>query len=314
MPGTVAAVNHRSQAPVQVVRGFCMGAADVVPGVSGGTVALVFGIYTTLIAQVRQGARALGQLARGRPRQVVAELRLVDWWFLLPLLGGIGLALITLAGVISHFLETEPIRTAAVFFGLVVGSLATTVGLVRRWDPRHLGMGALVAVITFVVLGFGSGQVDDPALAFVFVGGMIAICAMILPGISGSFLLLMLGLYDPVLDAVDERELEIIVVFGIGAVLGLAAFSSLLSWALERYEQLMLAGLIGLMVGSLRVLWPWPNGVGSEHSTDGTALALPRGDVWWPIALAVVAGVAIVLLARFAGHRTSAEPVVPADV
>ena len=314
MPGTVAAVNHRSQAPIQVVRGFCMGAADVVPGVSGGTVALVFGIYTTLITQVRQGARALGQLVRGRPRETVAALRLVDWWFLLPLLGGIGLALVTLAGVISHFLETEPIRTAAVFFGLVVGSLATTVGLVRRWDPRHLGMGALVAVITFVVLGFGSGQVDDPALAFVFVGGMIAICAMILPGISGSFLLLMLGLYDPVLDAVDERQLEIIAVFGIGAVLGLAAFSSLLSWALERHEQLMLAGLIGLMVGSLRVLWPWPNGVGSEHSTDGTALALPRGDVWWPIGLAVVAAVSIVLLARFAGHRTSAEPVVPADI
>ena len=291
-----------------------MGAADVVPGVSGGTVALVFGIYTTLVAQIRQGARALSQLVQARPAGFVDELRRVDWWFLLPLLAGIGLAVVTLAGVISHFLETEPIRTAAVFFGLVVGSLATTVGLVRRWDTRHGGVALAVAVVTFVVLGFGSGQIDEPALAFVFVGGMIAICAMILPGISGSFLLLMLGLYDAVLDAVDERDLAIIAVFGAGAVLGLAGFSSLLSWALERHEQVMLAGLIGLMVGSLRVLWPWPNGTGSEHSTDGTVMSLPRGDVWWPIALAALSAVAIVVIARVAGHRTSAEPVIPADV
>ena len=142
---------------------------------------------------------------------------------------------------------------------------------------------------------------DDPALAFVFVGGMIAICAMILPGVSGSFLLLMLGLYHFVLDAVHERDLAIIAVFGVGAVLGLALFSSLLSWALERYEHLMLAGLIGLMAGSLRVLWPWPNGTGATESTNGTVMALPRGDVWWPIALAVIAAVGIVAIARFAG-------------
>jgi putative membrane protein len=291
-----------------------MGAADVVPGVSGGTVALVFGIYPTLIAQVRQGARALGQLVRGRPGEFVTELRRVDWWFLLPLLAGIGIALVALAGVISHFLETEPIRTAAVFFGLVVGSLVTTVGMVRRWDGRHLAMAGVVAVVTFLVLGLGSGQIDDPALAYVFVGGMIAICAMILPGISGSFLLLMLGLYDPVLDAVDSRDLVIVAVFGVGAVLGLAGFSSLLSWALERWEQLLLAGLIGLMVGSLRVLWPWPNGTGSEESTDGAAMTLPQGDVVWPIVLAVGSAVVIVVIAHLAGDRTSAEPVVPADV
>ncbi len=105
-----------------------------------------------------------------------------------------------------------------------------------------------------------------------------------------------------------------IAVFGTGAVIGLALFSSLLSWSLERYEQLMLAGLIGLMAGSLRVLWPWPNGTGSEESTDGAALALPRGDVLVPIVLAVVAAVAIIVVAHLAGDRTSAEPVIPADI
>ncbi|HAS09644.1 MAG TPA: hypothetical protein DCS55_03865, partial [Acidimicrobiaceae bacterium] len=134
-----------------------------------------------------------------------------------------------------------------------------------------------------------------------------AICAMILPGISGSFLLLMLGLYQFVLDSVDERDLVVIAVFGTGAVLGLALFSSLLSWALERHEQPILAGLIGLMFGSLRVLWPWPNGTGSEESTNGAELALPAGDVWWPIGLALLAGAAIVIVARLAGASEAVE-------
>lgn len=288
-----------------------MGAADVVPGVSGGTVALVFGIYATLVDQIRQGARALGQLARLRPSAFVAELKRVDWWFLVPLLAGIGIALVSLAGVISHFLEEEPIRTAGVFFGLVAGSLVTTVSMVKRWDATHLGVAAGVAIVAFAGLGLGSGQVTDPNLGFVFVGGMIAICAMILPGISGSFLLLMLGLYHAVLDAVHDRDLLFIGVFGIGAVLGLAGFSSVLSWALDRWEQLMLAGLIGLMAGSLRVLWPWPNGTGSEESTNGAEMALPAGDVVWPIVLAVIAAVAIIVVARVAGVREATDEPVP---
>src|SRR5699024_9401542 len=133
-------------------------------GVSGGTVALVFGIYTTLVAQIRQGARALAQLVRGRPGECLAERRRVDWLFLLPLLGGIGIALVSLASIISHYLEEEPIRTAAVFLGLVVGSLFTTVHLVHRWGARAVSIAAAAAVVTFVALGFGSGQVQDPAL------------------------------------------------------------------------------------------------------------------------------------------------------
>lgn len=284
-----------------------MGAADVVPGVSGGTVALVFGIYPTLVNQIRQGARALGQLPRLRIGGFFEELRKVDWWFLVPLLLGVGLALVSLASVISHFLEEEPIRTAAVFFGLVAGSLYTTLPMVHRWRGINLGTAATVAIITFLVLGLGSGQTQDPPAAFVFLGGSIAICAMILPGISGSFLLLMLGLYQYVLDSVTERDLAAIAVFGVGAVLGLALFSSLLSWALEWHEQRILAGLIGLLIGSLRVLWPWPNGTGSEESTDGAELALPAGDVWWPIALAVIAAVLIVIVSKLAGAREAIE-------
>ncbi len=283
-----------------------MGAADVVPGVSGGTVALVFGIYADLIAQVREGAHALADLVRGRFGSGIGRIRALDWWFLIPLGGGILVAVVSLASVITHFLEEEPIRTAAVFFGLVVGSLATTVHLVHRWTPPLIATAVGVAAGLFVLLGFGSGQVQEPATIFVFVGGSIAICAMILPGISGSFLLLMLGLYQYVLDAVDARDLAVIAVFGAGAVVGLALFSSALGWAFEHHEQPVLAALIGLMVGSLRVLWPWPNGTGSEESTDGAELALPAGDVVWPIALGALAAVAIVVITRVAGRRTEA--------
>ena len=274
-----------------------MGAADVVPGVSGGTIALVFGIYTELIGQVRQGARALAQLARGRVGGFVEEFKAINWGFLLPLLAGVGVAVVSLASVIDHYLETQPSRTAAVFFGLVVGSIATTLRLVRRWDAQHVGTAVAVGVVAFVVLGLRSGAVEEPTLVQAFFGGMLAICAMILPGISGSFILLMLGLYDGIIHAVDERDLALIAVFGVGAVLGLAGFSSVLTWALDRFEQLLLAGLIGLMAGSLRVLWPWPDG------TETTAMEAPADDVLVPILLAVAGAALIVLVARFASVK-----------
>jgi putative membrane protein len=283
--------------PLQIVRGFCMGAADIVPGVSGGTVALVFGIYEQLVAAVRQGAVALGRLVRLDVKGGITELRRVDWLFLLPLLAGIGLAVLTLAHLIETLLEEQPVRMSAVFFGLVVASIVVAWGYVRRRDARALTVMAVVAAITFVVLGVRSGPVEEPSLPFVFLAGSIAICAMILPGVSGSFLLLMLGVYDSVLGAVNDRDLAVAAVFALGCILGLALFSSLLDWALRHHHDVVMAGLIGLMAGSLRVLWPWPEG------TSTTSLGAPDGD--WPVALllGVVAGVVVLLVARVAGTR-----------
>jgi putative membrane protein len=291
--------------PAQIIRGFCMGAADVVPGVSGGTIALVLGIYTQLIDAVREGAVALGRLLKADVGGAIRALRQVDWLFLIPLLAGIGIAILSLAHTIEVLLEEQPVRMAAVFFGLVVGSLAVTARLVRR-DPQRLGILAAVAVVTFVVLGLRSGPVADPALAFVLVAGAIAICAMILPGVSGSFLLLMLGMYDYVLGAVNERDLVVLAVFAVGAVAGLAAFSSLLHWALNRHTDVVLAALVGLMAGSLRVLWPWPDG------TDGTSLAAPADDVAVPVLLAVVAAAVVVGISRLATVRQQRVDVVDA--
>ena len=276
-----------------------MGAADIVPGVSGGTIALVLGIYTHLIDTVREGAAVLGAAVKGDFSGAVEKFKAVDWAFFIPLLVGIGIAVLALTPVIKHLLETQPVRMAATFFGLVVGSIVVTAQRLQL-DATRAATLVGVAIVAFFVLGLRSGPVSDPALWYVFIAGAIAICAMILPGISGSFLLLMLGVYETTTGAVKDMDLAYIAVFGLGAVLGLAGFSTVLHWALHHYHQLMLAGLTGLMLGSLRVLWPWPNGT---EGTEGNEMWMPSGDVWVPILLAVVGGVAVVAMSLLAGEE-----------
>ena len=276
-----------------------MGAADIVPGVSGGTIALVLGIYTHLIDTVREGAAVLGAAVKGDFSGAVEKFKAVDWAFFIPLLVGIGIAVLALTPVIKHLLETQPVRMAATVFGLGVGSIVVTAQRLKL-DATRAATLVGVAIVAFFVLGLRSGPVSDPALWYVFIAGAIAICAMILPGISGSFLLLMLGVYETTTGAVKDMDLAYIAVFGLGAVLGLAGFSTVLHWALHHYHQLMLAGLTGLMLGSLRVLWPWPNGT---EGTEGNEMWMPSGDVWVPILLAVVGGVAVVAMSLLAGEE-----------
>jgi putative membrane protein len=284
---------------ITVLRGFLMGSADVVPGVSGGTIALVLGIYERLVHAIRTGAGALGSVARGRFRQALERAREVEWSFLLPLLGGIGLAIVSLAALIEHFLEEQPTNTAAVFFGLVAGSILIAWRLVKRWDVTRIATATVVAIVAFLVLGLRSDEITDPSTWLFFVAGAIAIIAMILPGISGSFILLMLGMYEAVLAAVNDREFLIIGVFLVGAVLGLAAFSTILDRALRDHHDTVMAGLIGLMAGSLRVLWPWPDG------TDTARLGAPS-DVAVPLLLAAL-GFAIVTAIGWWGKRSVAS-------
>lgn len=290
--------------PFDVVRGFCMGAADVVPGVSGGTVALVFGIYERLVHNIRQGASVLGAAVRLDVGEARRRLGTVEWWFLIPLLSGIAVAILSLARVIDHLLEHQPIGTSAVFLGLVLGSIPIAWWTLKEPAPVHVPVVVAVAVVTFVFLGLRSEAVDEPSLLFVFVAGAIAVCAMILPGISGSFLLLMLGLYDYVIEAVKDTDLGVLAVFGVGAVLGLALFSSVLDWLLRHYHDFVLAGLVGLMIGSLRVLWPWPDG------TENASLAAP--DSGWPLVLllVVVAAGAVLTVGILARRREDPGAVV----
>jgi len=290
-----------------VARGFAMGAADIVPGVSGGTIALILGIYERLIASIRTGARSLGRLARGDVAGFIEQLKAIEWTFIIPLVAGIGGAVVVLSSVLDRLLTDEPQAMAGLFFGLVVASILVAWKLLSRRDGLRMVVLAVVAIIAFFVLGLQSGAAADPAPLAFFLTGSIAICAMILPGISGSFLMLMIGMYAAFVGAVHDRELTNLAVFVLGAVVGLAVFSTLLSWVLERHRDTLLAGLIGLMAGSLRVLWPWPNGVGvieseADELIDGTVVDWPAsfGEAWLPILLAMVAFAVVVGLNTFA--------------
>ena len=293
-----------------------MGAADIVPGVSGGTIALVFGIYEQLLDNVRRGARAVGSLAKADLRGVGHHLASVQWGFLVPLLVGVLAALGVLASVIEGLLETRPEEMAGLFFGLVGGSIVVAWLLLRDRTTSDLAIMAAVGLVTFLALGFQSGPASNPSPLAFFGAGAVAICAMILPGISGSFLLLMMGMYAAVLGAVHDRnasDLASLAVFGLGAVLGLALFSTALGWLLDRYHNRVLAVLIGLMIGSFRVLWPWPNGVGiisdvEGESISGTGLDWPSLDrLWLPLGLALVAFALVVVTARLAPSASRAS-------
>lgn len=280
-----------------ILRGVFMGSADVVPGVSGGTIAVLLGIYERLIAAISLAAKACGNLLRLDLRSAAARIREVEWGLVLPLLIGIAVAIFTLARVITRLLDDYPEAMAGVFTGLVASSAWVAWRMIRRPDATAAVTTALVAITAFLLLGISGGAVTDPSAPVIFGAGAIAICAMILPGVSGSFLLLMLGMYDVVITAVDERDVFVLGVFALGAVIGLALFSQVLDWALSRHHDIVLAAMVGLMIGSLRVLWPWPGGV------EDTGLGAPTGTWWIPVLLGVIAALVVVGLTRMVEWR-----------
>ena len=296
----------RRQGAFNFGRGFLMGMADAVPGVSGGTIALLVGIYERLVHAVATAARAAGDLVRGRPRQAWARFVSIDWLLIVPLLAGILTAIVLLARAIEYLLEERPIEMAAVFFGLVAASAWVAWGLIRHRTAAHVPIALVSAALTFGLLGFKGGEVTDPSTLVILGSGAIAICAMILPGVSGSFLLLMLGMYEFVIGAVNDRDIASLAVFALGCAIGLALFSSALDWSLRHHHDVIMAALVGLMIGSLRVLWPWPEGV------DSSALEAPSPTGWLiPLLLAVVAAgivVGLTLLARRRSAEDSAPP------
>lgn len=287
---------------IQVMRsligGFLMGMADLVPGVSGGTIALVLGIYERLVASIREGSSALGVLLKGDLVSFRRHLGNVEWGFLLPLLAGILIAVLSLSRVIGHQLDENPVIMAAAFFGLVLGSVVIAIRLVKQPRPIHLWVGLAIGVLVFVLLGLGEeATVVDPSLIVFFGSGALAICAMILPGISGSLILVLIGMYTVVLGAVNDRDFLTVGVFALGTIVGLALFSQVLHWALRQHHDVVLASLIGLMAGSLRVVWPWPDGV------DSSALGGPEGDLAQVSMAALVGFAAVFVITRLASAR-----------
>ncbi|MDG2427449.1 MAG: DUF368 domain-containing protein [Acidimicrobiales bacterium] len=298
-----------------VVRGAVMGAADLVPGVSGGTVALLTGIYNRLIVNIDNAAGVIRHLIRGDLRGTVRQFTRIDWEFFIPLLIGLLTAVLLLASVIEDALVEYPEPMAGLFLGLV-GASAIVVQQDVTWTTGRVAIAGVIGIALFLALGWQGPPVDEPSAAALFVSGAIAICAMVLPGISGSFLLLMLGMYTTMIDIVDGRMIAEAAIFGAGALVGLLCFSTLLARLLSGYPNEMLAGMVGLLLGSVRVLWPWPNGVGvtSRHageSVEGTSIGWPdtAGGLVVPTLLALSMVVAVLGVER----RIRQRPAGPRD-
>ena len=268
---------------VNLGRGVLIGAVEVVPGVSGGTLALIVGIYQTLINSIADlvlSARQLVGLAPGKASAKVAvtTFKLLPWRLLIPVAVGMVAAVILGAKLIEPLLVEQPIAMKALFFGLVIAGTyvpAHMVAKVGGWSPSFIILALISAVLVFFLTGLPQGETTDPSLIMVFFSASIAICALVLPGVSGSFLLLTVGMYDPTIAAVNDRNFAYLIVFALGAVLGLAIFVSLLKWLLENRARVTLVIITGLMIGSLRALWPWQ---GPERellaSTDQVGIAL----------------------------------------
>ena len=284
-----------------------MGSADIVPGVSGGTVALVLGIYERLIDNIHRGASALRSLLSRDGSGAVSKAKSVEWGWLLSLLAGILIAIAALSAIIEQLLDEQAIRTSSVFLGLVAGSVVIAWRLIDMRTVVHGTIAISVGIALFLVLGLrsdthaaGPELVTRPIWVFALAGAL-AICAMILPGISGSFILVMIGMYTEIIGAVNDRNLAVLAATGIGCIIGLASFSTLLNWLLEHHHDVVIAAMVGLMLGSVRVLWPWPNG------TSTTSLAAPQDDVIIPFALMIVAAAVVVFVERISSRSAPSD-------
>ncbi|MCP4421463.1 MAG: DUF368 domain-containing protein, partial [Chloroflexi bacterium] len=260
------AVSSKKQRTIQeylgiVLRGVAMGASDIVPGVSGGTMAFILGIYEELIDSIRTIGRSnfIQAVLRFRIKEV---FQILNWEFLLSIAIGIFIAIVTLSSTLEFLLINQPVYLWSFFFGLVLASVWVVSKRVKQWQPALFGMLLLGAVAAYLIVGLVPVNTPD-AWWFLMLSGAIASSALILPGVSGAFLLVLLGKYQYVLGIVNDLRggdlaAAVPLIFvGIGAALGLVTFAQFLSWLFKQYHDATVALLIGLMIGSLRKIWPW---------------------------------------------------------
>lgn len=272
-----------------------MGIAEVVPGVSGGTVALAVRVYEPLVGSLSALASATVAIATRDPqraRRCVAE---VQWRVVLPVFAGIVMAVLVAARVIPPLLEEHPERVRGLFFGLILASLVIPWRMIDERRRVHLALVAGAAALSFFLTGLSVGQVSDPPLPLVAGAAAVAVIALVLPGVSGSFLLLAMGLYEATLEALNSGDLVYIAAFSGGAVVGLGVFARLLDWLLHNRRDLTLAILVGLIAGALRAVWPYTG-------ADGELEPPPVG-----VSALEVLGLALVGMALVAGVFTASK-------
>lgn len=259
-----------------VLKGCAMGAADVVPGVSGGTIAFITGIYEKLINSIKsidiEAIRLLFQL------KTASFWKKINGSFLLSVLCGIGISIFSLAKLMAYLLTHHPIETWSFFFGLIIASALLVSKEIKKWDIFTVIslIAGICAAYTITVLSPAS---TPETWWFIMLSGAIAICAMILPGISGAFILVLLGKYYFIIGAVGRLDIGILALFAVGALIGIISFSHLLSWLLKNYHNMTIALLTGFMVGSLNKVWPWKETIEFFIDKHGVQQALIEKNV-----------------------------------
>lgn len=291
---------------LNIIRGALIGMAELVPGISGGTIALVTGVYERVLYAANRFLDSVKTLVKGpseKRSEAVTRIKKLDWMLLLPMLAGMFLCVVTMAGVMEGFVSDQPEISRALFMGMVLVSIAVPLLMIDWNDGRKkIGKGIvafiLSACVTFFLTGITSAPKEDPNMLFVFVAAAIAICALVLPGVSGSFFLLAVGLYSATMSAVDTRDFGYLAVFALGALTGLILFVRLLEKLLANVRTMTLIVMAGLMLGSLRALWPW-------QDADANLLA-PNAQVGTCVLMFVI-GAAVVAAMVFTERYFAAK-------
>lgn len=253
-----------------VLKGMAMGASDVVPGVSGGTMAFILGIYQELLGSIKDVANP-DLIKAIFSFNIKKVFEIVNWQFLVAVVAGIGIAVVSLAGILEYLLENQPVFLWSFFFGLVLASIIMVQKQVGSWNTGTVVALVVAAIGAYILVGRVPAETPN-TWWFLMLSGMVAICAMILPGISGSFILVLMGKYQTVLSAVSDFDITTLAFIAIGAVIGLVTFAQVLSWLFKNYNDLTVAALIGLMIGSLRKIWPWKDDLDWVRDAAGEIL------------------------------------------
>lgn len=292
------------------LKGMAMGAADVVPGVSGGTIAFISGIYEELIATI--GGVKAGLFSTWKNEGFKAMWKELNGNFIIALFAGILISVFTLMRLANYLLENHPVLIWSFFFGLVLSSIWFVAKQIPKWNFKIVISLILGAILAYYIVSLPPMHTNSSYL-FIFFSGALAICAMILPGISGAFILVLLGAYKSITEAVHDFDFKTIASFGVGAIIGLLSFSKLLKWLFENYSNITLAALTGFIAGSLPKIWPWKEVLetaiyGEKEVVLKEATVLPwnfEGDpqTLWAVLLMIAGFLLILILESIATHN-----------
>jgi len=285
-----------------------MGAANVIPGVSGGTIALITGIFERLIDAIKSfDAKAINLLFKGKIKDLIEH---IDLWFLISVFIGIGTAAISLAKLFKFLFVAYPVYIWAFFFGLVLASVYFVGKTVQKWNSSAI-ITFIIGTVIAIAISILTPASENSSMIYLFICGVVAICSMIIPGLSGSFVLILMGNYQLVMiNAVSELNLKVLLPVGVGAGVGLIGFSHFLSWLLKKYKNQTIAMLTGFVLGSLGILWPWKNEVtqtfGDKIKTVGYDWFLPEINSEFFIAVIfIILGIASIWITEYLGSKAT---------